>query len=88
MTPTGFEPVSTTTDPTRALRQTPSAGAAKSGAILPENTRTDPRLASLIAIWPRLPESTRRAIMEMVSGQEDAKRNVSKEISAELRAVV
>ncbi len=69
MTPTGFEPVSATTDSERSLRQAASLGAAKSGAILPENTRTDPRLARLVAIWPRLPESARQAIMEIVDGQ-------------------
>jgi len=65
VTPTGFETLSTTADPGKALRQVPSPGAAKSGAILPENTLTDPRLASLIAIWPRLPEESRQAILEI-----------------------
>jgi hypothetical protein len=67
MTPTGFETLSPTTNPDKALRQAPSPGAAKSGAILPENTLSDPRLARLVALWPRLSETTRQAIMEIVS---------------------
>jgi len=70
VTPTGFEPASATADPERVLGQTLSAGAAKSGAILPENTLMDPRLARLVAIWPRLPESARQAIMEILARQE------------------
>jgi hypothetical protein len=38
----------------------PNTGA-KSGAL-----GTDSRLAVLVSIWPRLPESTRQAIMEIV----------------------
>jgi len=67
VTPTGFETLSATADPVRPLRQPTSPGAAKSGAILPENTPNDPRLARLVALWPRLPETARQTIMEIAS---------------------
>jgi hypothetical protein len=67
MTPTGFEALSTTTYPGGALRQAPFSGAAKSGAILPENALADHRLFRLVTVWPDLPEDARQAILELVS---------------------
>jgi hypothetical protein len=39
---------------------------AESGAITPKSAITDPSLAALIAIWPKLPESIRTGVIAMI----------------------
>ena len=44
------------------------SGAAGGAAVVPENALLDPDLAAIIECWTELPESVKRAVMEMVGG--------------------
>jgi hypothetical protein len=64
MTPTGFEPDATTPKGNSSLGNPPPAGAAISGAVSADFS--DPGLARIIATWPSLPETIRRAVLALV----------------------
>jgi hypothetical protein len=56
------------------LRQSPSVGAAESGAVGDDLSAIDARLAAIIAAWPKLPEETRLAVLALVDGAANAPR--------------
>jgi hypothetical protein len=62
----GFEPLSTSSQLANSLHQTPSPGAAKSGAVLADFAAPDPDLQELIRAWQTLPAKVRADIVSMV----------------------
>jgi hypothetical protein len=65
--PRGLEADSITADSSRELRQTPLLGGAADGAFDGKTADFDPELCRVIDAWPSLPESIRRAILELVA---------------------
>src|SRR5262245_61170692 len=61
----GFEPLSTSADLASDLQQSPTPGAAKSGAVFADFIETDTDLQELIDAWPTLPAEVRGGIMAM-----------------------
>jgi hypothetical protein len=43
-----------------------AAGGAKSGAVSPDPSPDNPDLARIVATWPKLPESIRRALLALI----------------------
>ena len=62
----GLESDSTTPNLTSHLRQSPTEGAAQSGAHATEPRRLDPDLLMLVERWAALPEALRAGIVAMV----------------------
>jgi hypothetical protein len=66
VTPTGFEPDSAKACSKSSYSDPARAGVAHLYANQLDSTPIDPDLATVIQVWPMLPEAMRRAVLEMV----------------------
>jgi hypothetical protein len=67
LTPTGFEPVSTTINQDNDLGNSLPDGDAKSGAVPRRTDSHNPELDRVIAAWQDLPDSVKQEILRLVA---------------------
>jgi hypothetical protein len=66
VTPTGFEPNSTSACSESGYGNPTGAGVAHLYANQPDSNLIDPDLATVVEAWPALPEATRASIVTMI----------------------
>ena len=67
---TGLEPHHVTTGVSKDLANSAPTSAAESGAVRAQAPVDDPDLATVMSVWPSLPEAVRVGIMAMVQAAE------------------